>query len=152
MASWGSRNVSVSTMAPTSGSLNRIIAATDKTHLTRFAPSCHGRQKCVVSAWLANHNFCWLFYNHVWDRIGSKKKTLGGNFIISWKRIFLNVNLFLHFNRLTARNLPAQWRVLFCYHPDNTRLMLSFFQLKCVFVVFLLYLFILLVSGFEMYL
>ena len=58
-------------------------------------------------------NFYWPFYSHAWDQISSEK-LLGGK-VHGWlkKRTFLIENLFLHFNRMDARNLPAQRRVLF---------------------------------------
>ena len=67
-----------------------------------------------------------------------------GEKVYEWlkKRILLIVNLFLPFNRMDARGLPAQRPVLFVlllFCSDNIRLLLPFFQVKRMLVVSFIY-------------
>ena len=74
--------------------------------------------------------------------------------MIDWKRTFLIVSLFLHFNQMDVQSLPVQWYVLFILLSAIVQTIVNIFQLKCwiFFPAVFIYLFILLVSGFEMYL
>ena len=65
-----------------------------------------------LRCWQTFVDFSWQFYSHVWDWIGSEK--LWGE--SSWsvkKKDFFNREFILHFNRMTARSLPAQQPILF---------------------------------------